>query len=295
MRKLWIVRICIAVCTLLVVSVQAGDEETRLKPYILAVKSIGDFNEVVAETKEKLIAGGFELAGEYSPYESAVILVVTNPKMKEIVAATKNGGFGAGIRVAVTLVGDEVQVSYLNMGYIFNLYRMKGEIETVAQQLEAALGMEMVYGSKDGVKIKKLRDYHYMFAMPYFDDLDELEKFDSYEAALDAVEQGFEANIDDVTRVYRIDVPGKKETVFGVGIKSGKGGDAHVMNVVDKKDIRSTAHLPYEMLVSGNKVYALKGRFRIAASFPDLSMGTFMKIRSAPGSIKDALKAIVKK
>ncbi|MCA9732127.1 MAG: hypothetical protein H6696_02225 [Deferribacteres bacterium] len=292
---MWNLGIILALCGLMVGNAQAGDDDIRLKPYVLALKSNGDFNEIVASTKEKLANAGFEIVGEYTPYETAVIIVVTNAELKALAAASEKGGFGAGIRVAITHVGEEVQVSYLNMGYIFHLYRMDGEIENVVQQMESALGMEMVFGSKEGLEIKKLRDYRYMFAMPYFTDLDELEKFDSYETALEAVEKGLVDNSAEVTKVYRIDLPGKKETVFGVGIKAGDGGDAHVMNVVDKEDIRSTAHLPYELLVSGNKVYALKGRFRIAASFPDLSMGTFMKIRSAPGSIKDALKAIVEK
>jgi hypothetical protein len=44
------------------------------------------------------------------------------------------------------------------------------------------------------------------------------------------------------------------------------------MSEIDFKDVRSTAHLPYDILVSGNRVYALYARFRIAVSFPDLSM-----------------------
>jgi len=45
------------------------------------------------------------------------------------------------------------------------------------------------------------------------------------------------------------------------------------------------------MLVDDNKVYMLHGRFRIALSFPDLSMGTFMKIMSTPGDIEKMLKS----
>jgi hypothetical protein len=65
------------------------------------------------------------------------------------------------------------------------------------------------------------------------------------------------------------------------------------MDYIDFGDVKSTAHLPYEILVSGNKVYHLYARFRIAISFPDLSMmgsNSFMSIMSAPGAIKDALK-----
>ena len=48
--------------------------------------------------------------------------------------------------------------------------------------------------------------------------------------------------------------------------------DKYIMSEIDFQDVKSTAHLPYDILVSGNKVYALYARFRIAISFPDLSM-----------------------
>ncbi len=100
-----------------------------------------------------------------------------------------------------------------------------------------------------------------------------------------------------MTKVYRIDIPGKEEAVFGVAIGRGKGADKYVMDYIDFADLKSTAHLPYEMLVSGNKVYHLYARFRIAISFPDLSMmgsNSFMSIMSAPGAIKDSLIATLK-
>ncbi|MBT6328990.1 MAG: hypothetical protein HOJ34_04330, partial [Kordiimonadaceae bacterium] len=56
---------------------------------------------------------------------------------------------------------------------------------------------------------------------------------------------------------------------------------------------RSSAHLPYEILVKDNEIYALGARFRIAISFPDLKMvgsHSFAGIMSAPGAIKKALK-----
>jgi len=38
----------------------------------------------------------------------------------------------------------------------------------------------------------------------------------------------------------------------------------------------------------------LHGRFRIALSFPDLTMGTFTKIMSTPGEIEDLLSSLTK-
>ena len=56
--------------------------------------------------------------------------------------------------------------------------------------------------------------------------------------------------------------------------------------------------MPYEILVSGKKVFALFARFRIAINFPDLSMmgdHSFFSIMCAPGEIEDALEKVVAK
>ena len=59
--------------------------------------------------------------------------------------------------------------------------------------------------------------------------------------------------------------------------------------------IRSTGHLPYEILVSDGDVYALYARFRIAISWPHLPMiqsdtgATFFNIMCAPNAIEEAL------
>ena len=105
------------------------------------------------------------------------------------------------------------------------------------------------------------------------------------------MENGLAAGAGATAKVYRIDVPGKEETLFGVVIDAGDGADKTILEICDTGELKHTAYLPYEILVSGNTVYALNGKFRIALSFPDLTMGTFTKILSAPGAIAESLKA----
>ncbi|MEJ2407246.1 MAG: hypothetical protein P8171_23795 [Candidatus Thiodiazotropha sp.] len=126
----------------------------------------------------------------------------------------------------------------------------------------------------------------------------ELAEYPSYDKAVKTVAQNLAKHVAGVGQVYRIDIPGKEETVFGVSRKKpANGGDkymdeSYIMSIIDFKDIKSTAHLPYEILVSGNKVYHLYARFRIAIDFPDLSMmgdNSFMNIVESPEAIKKAL------
>ena len=68
--------------------------------------------------------------------------------------------------------------------------------------------------------------------------------------------------------------------------------DTFIMNEIDFKEVRSTAHLPYDILVTGEEVEALHARFRIAINFPDLSMmgdNSFMNIMPSPDAIKASL------
>ena len=274
----------------------ASADEALLKPFVLGSRGPGTVAEKTTVVKSALIAQGFTIAGEYAPYPEAVVIVATNDELKSTAAKSERGGFGAAVRVSVTKVKDEVQVAYVNTVYMANAYRMQGDLADVAAKLAAALGKQEEFGAK-GLKAKKLRSYHYMMGMEYFNEPSVLAEYGSFEEAAAAVESGLAAGRGGVTRVYRIDVPEKKEAVFGVAMKGATEADKYmddrfIMSEIDFKDLRSTAHLPYEILVSGNKVYALYARFRIATSFPDLSMmgsNSFMNIMKSPEAIRKAL------
>jgi hypothetical protein len=275
--------------TLVFSSFAMADE---LKPFILAKTVNGDLAGAVADTKAALQGQGFTLAGDYAPYADAHVIVVTSDELKAAAAKSENGGFGAAERVSVTKVGDAIQVAYANPAYTAAAFRMEGDLAGVSAKLAKALGNQESFGVKQGLSEKKLRKYHYMIAMPYFDDVDKLASFDSHAAAVAQIEKNLAAGTAGATQVYRIDIPGKEETVFGVAISSGEGADKTVMPITDTDNLKHTAHLPYEILVTGNEAIALPGKFRIAVSFPDLGMGTFMKISNAPGAIRDVLSAV---
>jgi hypothetical protein len=276
-------------------------DDVILKPFVLASKAEGTVAEKSAQVKTALNTAGFVVVGEYAPYPGADIIIVTNDELKKNAAASEAGGYGAIQRVSITEAGKEVQVSYTNPVYMSNVYRMQGDLSGVANSLEKALGKVEEFGAK-GMTAKQARKYHYTIGMEYFDEPSVLAEYGSYEEAVQAVDAKLGNNQNGVTKVYRVDIPGKQESVFGVGMK-GSGDskamdDQFIMSEIDFHDVKSTAHLPYEVLVSGNKVYALYARVRIAINFPDLSMmgkNSFMNIMKAPEAIRKALQNTVKK
>ncbi len=284
---------------LMAVSMGSAFAEEALKPFILAYKTNGDLQAVADEVENKVKAAGFEIAGSYSPYDGAIVIAITNDALKKAAASSENGGYAAGQRVSVTKVGDEIQVSYTNPVYLANAYRLEdtADAEAALKSLEGALGKQQAFGTGEKqLTAKDLRKYHYMFGMEYFDDPSELAEYDSYDEAIAAVEKGLAEGRGGARKVYRIDIPGREETVFGVALTdNGCSGDEYIMSRVDKDALRSTAHLPYEILVSGGDVYALYARFRIAISWPHLPMiqsdtgATFFNIMCAPNAIEESL------
>jgi hypothetical protein len=272
--------------------VAGAAEDVRRKPFVLASKGAGELEEAAAATAAKLTAAGFTVAGRYAPYPGAVVLAVTDETLKAAAAGARFGGYAAAQRVTVTKVGDEIQVAYTNPLYMAAAYRMKVELAPVAKRLADALGAVEEYGPPEGKREKDLRGFHYMMGMPYFDEPWKLATFPAQEEAVAVVKAGLTAGRGGTKLVYEIAVS-PDETVFGVGLSDGCGGDASVMKEIDVKPLRSTGHLPYEVLVSKGEVYALHAKFRIAMNFPDLSMmgdHSFMRIRCAPDSIEKALK-----
>lgn len=273
--------------------------DVKLKPFVLASRGAGPVDEKIAQVKTALTAAGFSVVGDYSPYRESQVLIVTSDELKRNAADSEYGGYGAVQRVSVTRVNDEVQVSYTNPVYMANAYRMKSDLSVVADKLATALGKAEEFGAQ-GMTASQARKYHYMIGMEYFDEPSVLAEYGNYEEAAQAVDAKLANNKNGVSKVYRVDIPGKSESIFGVAMKGDGDGkymdDQFIMKEIDFRDTKSTAHLPYEVLVSGNKVYALYARFRIAINFPDLSMmgkNSFMNIMKTPDAIRDVLKKTV--
>lgn len=264
-------------------------------PFVLGSVQSGSVSDITAQAETALQTNGFEVVGRYSPVKGVQVLVVTNNTLKSLAAESDNGGFGAMERVAIVDKNGQVQVSYTNPTYMWNAYRMKGDITPVQKAMQAALGSVKQFGSEQALSDEALREYHYKMMMPYFDDEDELAEYGSYEEAVRQVEAGLTSGKAGASKVYRIDIPGTKMSVFGVALKNGEAADGFIQEQIDRGDESHAAHFPYELLVVDDEVIALNGKFRIAINWPSLSMmgdGSFMSISNAPNDIAKALEAV---
>lgn len=275
-----------------------------LKPYILGNASVGNLAEVSEKVAGALKIQGFEIVGRYEPYAGAVVLCATDAELKAAAAKAKNGGFGVVQRVAITDAKGKLQVSYVNPAYLGTAYGL-GKLPGVSAKLKSALGAVQDFGSV-GIDEAALGPgvYRYAVMMPYFHNIDILQEHKDHKTALEVVERNLQAGAGGTMRVYRVDLPGQEVSVFGVGFVKGaidgvgkgdKDTDREIMDVVDHQDLKHTAYLPYELMVQGSQVIALRARYRIALHFPDTKMAGvhgFTAIMTAPWGIQVALEKI---
>lgn len=264
----------------------------NLKPFVLSTLKPISVEEGVAAAKKALSGAGFVIVGEYGPKADTHIIVVTNDALKKLASMSQNGGFGVAERVAVIKRNGTVEVSYTNPTYWWNAYRMKGDIRPIQAAMEKALGRAEGFGAEPGFTADELRDYHYKFMMPYFTDLDELEEYDSHQQGIDVIEKNLAQRVGGAGKVYRIDIPGTEMVVWGVSFAESAASDKYVLDNIDKDAHSHVAHLPYEILLNGKEAVALNGKFRIALSWPRLSMGDFMNIMRTPDDIQTVLEDV---
>lgn len=289
LKRRWLAEVFLSLLFLAVASVSQAQE--KLKPFVLASESTADFQASIEQVRQALESAQFQVAGEYSPYPDAQVIIATSRDLQRLAANDRNAAFLVGQRIAVTKVGRGVQVSYTNPDYFALAYRIQGDIAPISKRLASALGRADTFGSK-GLSASKLGKYHYTFGMEYFDDELTLAKYDDHAQALSKVTAAVNEKRGGVTPVYRIEIPEAEIAVIGVGLSEGMSSDQQIMQVVDHKPLKHTPHLPYEMVIAGGEVIALAPRFRIAIDFPDLRMTGehgFTQLMASPDAIRKAL------
>ncbi|VAX11774.1 hypothetical protein MNBD_GAMMA25-2185 [hydrothermal vent metagenome] len=259
---------------------QSAVMAVELQGFILAERSHNSYGRVNEAVLEKLKKNGFQVLGSYSPQAGVNIFVVTNRELKRVAAKSEYGGFGAVIKVSVARVTledgrKEVQVAYNNPEYMALAYWLDGRLSATRARLKKALGAVEDFGGP--VDEDSLPDYNYTIGMEGFSGFFELASYGSYKEAVKSVETNLAKDRFGISQIFRLDIPGKKQTLFGLGMKANVEehrfiNDEYVMEIIDHQQPRRIPHLPYEILVIDNRVIGMHPHFRIAISFPDLHM-----------------------
>lgn len=271
-----------------------------LAPYVKIVET----NESIEQSSEKIISAlkenSFQVLGSYRPANRSslkVIVFTRNDLKNTVVKVADRGALAAAFKVGLVQKEDKVTISYTNPDYILRAYlrddynSYKSVFEKFSGDLKTAfstIGNDFVpFGGT--VEADKLKKYHYKIMMPYFTDPVDLNEFASFEEGLKVIETNLKAKKGETVQVYKIIYSDEKVAVFGVGLKSKEEGESYFL---PKIGMDHAAAMPYEIILQGKEATMLHGKYRIALHWPDLTMGTFMKIMSTPGDIADTLKGL---
>ena len=274
----------------------------ELAPYI----KIGETNETIQQASDKVINAlkdnSFTVLGTYAPSNKSTLKVIAftrNDLKNTVVKVSDRGALAAVFKVGLVQKNGKTTISYTNPDYILRAYLMnnyntyKSTFQKFSSDLKSTfstIGNEFkpFGGVVDADKLKK---YHYKVMMPYFTDPVDLNEFSSFEEGLKTIENNLKAKKGNTVQVYKIIYEQQEVAVFGVGLQSREDGESHFLPKIGEDHV---AALPYEIILQGKKATMLHGKYRIALHWPDLTMGTFMKIMSTPGDIEDTLEELCK-
>ncbi|PCH53938.1 MAG: hypothetical protein COC22_01305 [Flavobacteriaceae bacterium] len=271
-----------------------------LAPYI----KIGESSETIQQVSDKVIetltVNSFTILGTYNPENKSTLKVIafTRTDLKNtVVKVTDRGALAAVFKVGLEQKDGKVLISYTNPDYILRAYlgdnynTFKSTFEKFSTDLKltfATIGTEFTpFGGT--IKATKLKEYHYKIMMPYFSDPIELNEFSTFEEGLKIIENNLKAKKGQTIKVYEIIYQNEKVAVFGIGLQSKEDGEAVFLPKIGESHV---AALPYEIILQGKTATMLHGKYRIALHWPELTMGTFIKIMSTPGDIEDTLEGL---
>lgn len=286
--------------TLLTVALVNTANAKELAPYI----KVGTSSETNDALSEKVIdvlkLKSFTVLGNYHPENNKNITVITftrNDLKSTVIKVKDRGALAAVLKVALVTKNGITTISYTNPEYIFTAYlrdeypkysTILTKISSDLKETLTSLGNNFTpFGGS--VNSEKLKKYHYKIMMPYFTDPVELRKFGSFEEGLKIIEANLAKKKGQTSQVYKLIYTTEKVAVFGVGLENKQNGEAKFLPIIGQDH---AAALPYEIILQNNVLTMLHGKYRIALHWPELTMGTFMKIMSTPGDIEETLKAL---
>jgi len=268
--------------------------------YFQVGTSAESMEEAMNTVKTALQSSDFKIIGEYNPGNSENLAVVcyTRPDLEKIALSfSERGSLAAALKIGFKKDGNSIKISMLNPMYLFYGYFIEGvdkqekELTKISDDAKTAMkNVGTEFAPFGGILSKKeLQKYHYKMMMPYFEDSEELNEFVSFEAGLKIIQNNLKTGKGDTKKVYELIYTDKEVAVFGVALLNTEKGEPKFLPIIGDDNI---AAMPYEIILQGNTATILPGKFRLAISWPELTMGTFMKIMSTPGDIKDVMEGL---
>ncbi len=216
----------------------------------------------------KLKKVGFTVLSSYELFPGKTLISITDNNLKQ------TNTFVAVINLYIN--GKDIRIQnpdYFGRAYLGKNYK-DNQFDTTIQKLANALGI--LKTTEDVLEADKLPHYHFMFGMPYFEDIIVVGK------------GNIKSKLNSKNVLYKLTLPNGS---ILVGHKLSKDINSFVKKIGQEDN---AALLPYQSMISGNKAYIMNPKYYIALSFPRLRMTHFMKISYIPGKIENEIKKVYK-
>ncbi len=237
--------------------------------------------EDVATATANLKKAGYTIVNKYNVLDDGTTILFTDTALKEQ-AAKKNRGFIAVLRLYVDTKNNQISITnpiYFGKAFMQDDYSQSVFYNEFKKLTSTFAGLK---GSVDKLKFNDLSGYHFMFAMPYYEDSQ-------------TIGEGTAANLLAKVKSYQ----GGKSFLFSLKLAQntylvGCKLSNKLTKFPTKIGLNNALVLPYLILISNGKAKMLNAKYYLAISYPLLSMGQFMVISSIPGDINDNLSKIFK-
>lgn len=279
-----------------------GFSQETISPFYRLGEVSKTIETLIPTVKDALTIAGYTIIGEYHPEKNKDLYVIAYSS-DEIIELCKTfadrGLLAATLKVGLIYKDGKTTISMLNPEYQFRAYIYEGyenyatKFETISQEaINTLKPLGNSFGAFGGEEKKqKLHKYHYKMMMPYFTDPVSLNEFNSFEEGLKTIRKNLEAGLGNTAKVYEIVDEEKQIAVFGVALHDVDKGEADFLPAIGEGHL---AAMPYDLILQGNEATILHGKYRIALLWPELTMGTFMKIMSTPKNMERFMEALTK-
>ena len=260
---------------------------------------VGNFAKAKTVEKKLKAAGFTILANVKVGKKKMPNIVFTSPAIKKLANRPMRGMLAGAMRIIVDKKNNVIKANnpmYFFKAFLQDQYKPGDEKSTISAMLKAFPSLSLdAMGNDENLEYDDITDYHYMIGMPYYHDQNELARGDSVDKLVAKIVKNSKKK---KAFVYKVKLTNKR---YVLGVQLSK----RTSKFTKKIGIQNSALLPWQILVEeieddGKKVavaMALDGKYRIALSYPQLSMvgtGSFAGIMSIPGALETELEKYCK-
>ena len=261
-------------------------------------------DQLIEDIKTSLTESGFDIIGEYNPAgENDLFLIAFTCEelLKITIKDSDEKALASALKIGlIDLKNGKIEVCLLNPTYLFYSY-LRHDYEKYEEKLNelqmqtmlavASAGIRILPSSEVSLRVSELKEFRFMVRMPNFDEQIKINEFQSFDEGVRTINRNLRAHRGGTRKVYEVISVDKKIAVFGIGLLDNRFGEPEFLNALGKDHL---AAMPYELILIGNKVTMLNGRYRFPLFWPELTMRELHKVGRIYRDIQSMMEGLTK-